>query len=189
VLRRIGQQRIHWFSNLSREISEKLRLRLTGEEKQRLTKRYTENAEAYQLYVKGRYFWNRRTTEAIERATDFFQQAIALDPSFALAYVGLADTYLVRGIHAGSRPEDIYPKARAAASKALEIDSTLAEAHSSLATVKDYYDWEWAGGEAEHKRAIELSPNYATARSCRWVTFAASMDELVINKGWQDSSR
>jgi TolB-like protein/Tfp pilus assembly protein PilF len=150
-------------AGVAQAIAEEVRAKVTSEEHALLTQRRPVNHEAYEAYLKGRYFWNRRTPEALAQATELFQQAIGIDPSFALAYVGLADSYISSGIIAGVRPEDIYPKARAAASRALEIDQTLAEAHSSLGIEKDFYEWDWAAAEAEHKRAIELSPNYATA--------------------------
>ncbi len=150
---------------IAREISEKLLLKLSGKEKQRLSKRHTNNPEAYQLYLKGRYFWNRRSEDGIKRSIEYFNQAIALDPSYALAYAGLADSYALLGCGHEGRvpPKDVYPRARAAAMRALEIDDTLAEAHTSLGFVKKDYEWEFAGAEREFKRAIELNPNYATA--------------------------
>jgi eukaryotic-like serine/threonine-protein kinase len=148
---------------IAREISERLRLRLTGEEQMRLTKRYTENTEAYHLYLKGRYHWNKRTTEGLKKGIDYFERAIEEDPSYAMAYAGLADTYALLNKYRVLSTKDSFPKARAAAMKALEIDETLAEAHSSLALVKLHYEWDWEGAEKEFKRAIELNPSYATA--------------------------
>src|SRR5207245_7703489 len=127
-------------SEVAKAIAEGVRARITSEEQARFAQSRPVNS----------------TPEGLGRAIDFFQQAIGIDTTFALAYVGLADSYLVQGVHAGARSQDIYPKAKAAASKALEIDETLAEAHSSLAYEKDLYEWDWAGAEAEHKRAIEL---------------------------------
>ncbi|MCI0559586.1 MAG: tetratricopeptide repeat protein, partial [Nitrososphaera sp.] len=147
---------------ISREISEKLQLRLTGAEKKRLTKRYTENTAAYQLYLKGRHFWNKGGSENLKRAIDYFEQALEHDPAYALAYAGLADCY-VSGAYTKIPPRDVLPKAKAAAKKALEIDDTLAEAHTALAGVNMHYDWDWLESERELKRAIELNPNYATA--------------------------
>lgn len=149
---------------ISREISEKLRLRLSGEEKRRLTKRYTENTEAYHLYLKGRYYTNKRTTQWIRKGIQYFHQAIDLDPNYALAHAGLADAYAFLSSSTGEcPPREFYPKAEAAALKALEIDSTLAEAHTSLGFFRLLYDWDFAGAEREFKRAIELNPNYANA--------------------------
>jgi len=146
--------------DLSKEISEKLRLRLTGEEKKRLGKRYTENPEAYQLYLKGRYYWNKRTDEGFRKSQEYFQQAIEKDPNYALAYVGLADSQTIASTF---MPGERMPKAKAAALKALQIDDTIAEAHTSLAFIKHRFDWDFPGAEKEFKRAIELNPRYATA--------------------------
>jgi serine/threonine-protein kinase len=148
---------------ISREITEKLRLRLSGEEKQRLTKRYTDNTEAYQAYLAGRYHWGRRTEDELKKAVDSFEQARAKDPAYALAYAGLADCYALMGDYGYLPPRDAFPKARAAAEHALQLDDSLAEAHTSLAFVKVQYDWDWAGAEREYRRALELNPNYATA--------------------------
>jgi eukaryotic-like serine/threonine-protein kinase len=149
---------------ISREISEKLLLKLTVDEKKRLTKRYTENTEAYHLYLKGRYYENKFFNEApIRRAIECFQQAIDCNPTYALAYAGLADCY-IRLSHFNITPsKDGFAKARAAVMKALEIDDTLAEAHTSLARIKSTFDWDFPAAEEEYKRAIEINPNYATA--------------------------
>lgn len=150
---------------IAREIVDKLKLKVSGAEKG-LDKHYTESNEAYQLYLKGRFSWNRRTAEGFHMALQYFQQAIERDPNFALAYSGLADTYnLLGGPEAGGDmpPNEMFPKAKAAALKALEIDEALAEAHVSLAHTKYFYDRDWAGAEREFKRAIELNPNYSVA--------------------------
>jgi serine/threonine-protein kinase len=150
-------------SEISREISEQLRSRLTNEEQKRLTKHYTENTEAYQDYLKGRYYWNKRTGEDIKRAIDYFNQAIEKDPTYALAYVGLADCYIVIPNYSDVSTQEAYIKAKAAATKALEIDDSLAEAHTSLGGIKSDFEWDFAGAEKELKRALTLNPNYATA--------------------------
>jgi len=149
--------------DISREISEKLRLRLTGEQKTRLARRSTANPEAYQLYLKGRYEWNKRTAESLKNSVAYFEQAIERDPSYAQAYAGLADVYNVIGAYEHLSPQETFPKARVAAMKALELDDTLAEAHTALAMVRSHYDWDWAGAEKEFQRALELNPNYANA--------------------------
>lgn len=149
--------------DLARQISEKLRLRLTGDEEKKLSRHYTADPEAYRLYLKGRYFWNKRSEEGIKKAIAYFQQAIDRDPTYALAYAGLADSYDLLDDWGRTPPRESFPQARAAALKALELDDTLAEAHTSLAFVKDNYDWDFAAGEKEFKRALELNPNYATA--------------------------
>ncbi|HKZ81015.1 MAG TPA: protein kinase [Pyrinomonadaceae bacterium] len=148
---------------ISSEIAAKLRLKLSGEHKQRLKKRPTENTGAYQLYLKGRYFWNKRTEEGLRKGIEFFNQAIGEDPLYALAYVGLADSYDMMATYNLSPPKAVLDRAKAAAEKALEIDNQLAEAHTSLAKVKFDYDWDWVSAEAEFKRALELNPNYATS--------------------------
>jgi Tfp pilus assembly protein PilF len=148
---------------ISREIYDKLRLRLTGEEKARLAKRPTENIEAYQLYLKGLYYWNKRTEEGFRRAIEYFSQATEKDRNYAFAHAGLADSYHLLGLYSLLPAKEACGKAQEAATKALELDDTLGEAHSSLATVKQYCDWDWPGAEREFRRAIELNPSYATA--------------------------
>jgi eukaryotic-like serine/threonine-protein kinase len=149
---------------ISQEISQKLRLQLTGEEKRKLVKHYTDNTEAYHLYLKGRYFNNKRTPQWIKKGIEHFQQAIDLDPNYALAYAGMADSYgFLASATGGHPPREVYPKAKAAALKALELDDTLGEAHCSLGFFHLLYDWDFAAAEREYKRAIELSPNYANA--------------------------
>ncbi len=150
---------------MSREIVEKLKLRVSGQERG-LAKHYTESNEAYQLHLKGRFYWNKRNAEGMHKALGYFQQAIDIDPNFALAYTGLADTYaLLGGPEAGGDmpPNEMLPKAKAAALKALEIDDSLAEPHVSLGHVKCYYERDWAASERLYRRAIELNPNYAIA--------------------------
>ena len=150
---------------IAREIVDKLKLKVAGAEKG-LEKHYTESNEAYQLYLKGRFYWNKRSAENFQKALHYFQQAIERDPNFALAYSGLADTYnLLGGPEAGGDmpPNEMFPKAKAAALKALEIDETLAEPHVSLAHTMYFYDRDWAGAEREYKKAIELNPNYSVA--------------------------
>jgi TolB-like protein/Tfp pilus assembly protein PilF len=148
---------------IAKEISEKLRLRLTGEQKQRLVRAQTASSEAYQLYLQGRYHWNKRTEEGFKKSIEYFNQAIAKDPGYALAYAGLADSYWQIGDKGLAAPKDTFPKARAFAAKALEMDAGLAEPHATLGAIKNKYDRDWAGAEQEFKRAIELNPNCATA--------------------------
>lgn len=147
-------------NELSQKISENLRLRLSGEEKQRFAKRPTDNVEAYQMYLKGRWYWNKFTREGRAQAINSFEQAIKLDPNYALAYAGLADVYVVDG----TVPlRESSQKAKAAAERALVLDNSLGEAHATLGFIKTHYEIDWAGAEAEFKKAIELNPNYATA--------------------------
>jgi TolB-like protein/Flp pilus assembly protein TadD len=145
---------------IARRISEKLRLELTGEQERRLTKHYTENPEAYQLYLKGRYHLTLTTEAELKKAVGYFKQAIALDPNYALAYAGLADAYMfISDMYLPIK--EAMPMARAAAQEALKLDETLAEAHAALGGVKMQFDWEWAEAEREYRRAIELNPSYA----------------------------
>ena len=147
---------------LVREVTEKLRLKLTGEQQQRLTQRDTTNPEAYQFYLRGRYYWNKRTAENLKKAIEQFQQAADKDPNYALAYVGLADCYLLLEDYAGTPASETFPKAKAFAQRALQLDSSLAEAHTSLAYVYTNL-WQWEQAEEEFKRSIKLNPNYSTA--------------------------
>jgi len=158
--------------DISREISEKLRLKLTGEEKKRLTGRDPTNAEAYQFYLRGRYLWNKRTGEGIKRAIEQFQQAIDRDPNYALGYVGLADCYGLLEEYAGVPTSETLPKARAAADRALQIDDSLSEGHTSSGFIF-WQMWRWAECEEEYKRAISLNPNYATAHHWFSIYFRA----------------
>jgi len=151
--------------DISREISAKLRLRLTSEEERRLAKRYTENSDAYQLYLKGLFHQNTRTEQGLKTSIDYFEQAIAKEPRYALAYTGLADSYSYLGNLNLLRPDEASTKAKTAAMQALNIDDGLAEAHTSLAYVKMNYDWDWAGADREYQRAIELNPGYPRAHS------------------------
>jgi serine/threonine protein kinase/tetratricopeptide (TPR) repeat protein len=150
---------------IARQISDKLRLRLSGEDKGRLAKRYTESTEAYELYLKGRFHQNKRTQDDLKRSIDYFKQAVAKDPNYALAHSGISDSYSYLGNHGFLPPKEVSPQAKDSALKALEIDDRLAEAHTSLAYVKVNYDWDWAGAEREFKRAIELNPSYTRAHS------------------------
>src|SRR5262249_50728637 len=147
---------------IATQISNGLRLKLSGEEEKRLTKSYTANTEAYQLYLKGRYYWNKRTEDSFQKAIDYFGQAIDRDPNYALAYTGLADSYTFLSSQGIRPPTEVYPLAKKAAAKAIDLDGTLSEAHTSAAYVKLYYDWDWGGAEQEYTRAIKLNPNYAT---------------------------
>ncbi len=148
---------------IAREISQSLRLKLTGEQEKRLARRHTENAEAYDLYLKGRYYWNKRTGESIAKSIQFFQSAIRRDPNYAHAYAGLADSYVALAFYGTGAPREFMPKARDAAIRALQIDEEMAEAHTLLGDYRYLFDWDWPGAEREFRRAIELNPNYPTA--------------------------
>jgi tetratricopeptide (TPR) repeat protein len=147
---------------IARAVSQTLRLRLSGEDVARMTKRYTEDTEAYRAYLKGRYYWNKRTEEGYSKAIQYFEEAIEIDPTYALAYSGLADSYSILGMYF-LPPGEAFPKARAAAMKALEIDDTLAEAHASLAYATTFHFWDFSEAEKEYQRSIELNPAYALA--------------------------
>jgi len=147
---------------IAADIAEKLRSRLTTSEKQQVTKQGTQNPEAYELYLKGRYYWNKRTVSDIGTAISYFKQAISKDPGYALAYSGLADAYSVLPAYGGA-PSEYFPKSNAAARKALELDPSLVHPHAVLGTNEMDYDWDFAGGEAEYKKAFELDPDDATA--------------------------
>jgi len=149
--------------DLAKDMTSMLRMRLTGEDEKRMAKSYTANPEAYQDYLKGRFWWNKRTEEGLNRGVEYFQQAIEKDPNYALARSGLADCYSGLAAFGFSAPKEMFPRGKEAALKALELDDSLAEAHASLGYVKVFYDWDWAGGEKEFQRAIELDPSYATA--------------------------
>jgi TolB-like protein/Flp pilus assembly protein TadD len=148
---------------MSKEISEQLRMSLSGEEEKRFTKPTTENGEAYQAYLKGRYYWNKRTGAGIQKGIDYFQQAVRLDPSYALAYTGLADSFSLLPQYSATPISEVAAKARSAATRAVELDPELAQAHASLAQVVWLLDWDFGKAEQELRRAIELNPNYATA--------------------------
>jgi serine/threonine protein kinase/tetratricopeptide (TPR) repeat protein len=148
---------------ISDEISGKLRLQLTRAEKKRLTRHHTENAEAYRLYLKGRHHWNRWTEEGFNKAIEYFQEAAEKDPSYALAYTGLADTYVLLGWNSYQPPNEAFTKGKAAAMTALQLDPDLAEAHTPLAAVLWLHDWHWGEAQTEFKRSLELCPTYPTA--------------------------
>ena len=150
-------------SEIAKEITTALRIRLSGEDEKRIVKSSTSDPEAYQDYLKGRYSWSKFNQEGLTKATEFFQRAIAKDPHYALAYSGLADTYSLLNGDYYLPPMEVLPKAEAAALKAVELDDTSAEAHASLGIVKHAYDWDWIGAEREYQRAIELNPAYEPA--------------------------
>lgn len=165
---------------IAKEISEKLRLKLTPAEQKRLTMRSTESAEAYQLYLKGRFFWNKRTQEGLRQSMAYFQQAIEKDPTYAAAYAGISDCNTVFVVRHGMSSKEGLPRAKAAAMKALEIDNALAEAHTSLAHAM-LHDWEWAEAEREFQRALELNPGDASAHSffAEYLLAVERIDEAI----------
>lgn len=166
---------------IATDISDRLGLKLTGDDVKRMTKRDTQNNEALSLYMKGRFYWNKRKPEFILKGLEHFKQAIDIDPNFALAYSGLADSYNVLGGLGVLAPDDSFPMARNAAAKAMELDNSRAEAHASLAHVLTFYYWDWDEAEREYKRAIELNPEYATAHQWYGLHLAAMgrMEEAI----------
>jgi tetratricopeptide (TPR) repeat protein len=167
--------------SISGQMAKALTMKLTGEEEKQLAKDYTDNPGAYQAYLKGRYFWNKRTSNGLEMAVKSFTQATELDPAFALAYAGLADCYNLLAYYSKAPPKESFPKAKSMAIRALEIDDALAEAHTSLGYVKMRHDWDWMGAEREFKRAIELKSNYATAHHwySEFLTMMGRFDEAI----------
>jgi serine/threonine-protein kinase len=150
-------------SEVAGAIANEIKIKLTPQEQARLASTQPVNPEAHEAYLKARYYWNLRTEEGLNKSIEYFQQAIEKDPGYALAYAGLADSYGTVATWNVMVPDEAYPRAKAAALKALEIDEALAEAHASLGAVREEYDWDWLGAEKEFKRAIELNPSYATA--------------------------
>lgn len=150
---------------ISLAIVENLKVELLGDEKAKLVKRFTEDQDAYHMYLKGRYFWSRRHEGGMNKAVEYFRQAIEQDPLFAFPYVGIADSLNLLGFFGFIPPNTAFPKAKDAANKALEIDNTLGEAYASLAWISSMYDWDWATAEKQFDKSIALNPNYATAHS------------------------
>ena len=147
---------------IAQQISDRLRLSLTGNEKKRLSKKPTLDAEAYQDYLRGRFYWNKRTPDAVRKGIEYFHQAIERDPNYALAHVGLADSYNILGFYSYGAPRDVFPKAKAAASRALGIDATLTDARASLGYVRLYYEWDWPGAEKDFQAVLQQNPTYTT---------------------------
>ena len=163
---------------IAREVTAKLKLKLTGEDQRRLAKGDSTNTEAYRFYLRGRYFWNKRTPDGMKQAIAEFQQAIDRDPNFALGYVGLADCYTGLTFYNFAAPHEAMPKAKESAIKALSLDNTVAEAHASLAHVLMNYDWDWAMAEKEFKRSIELKPDYGTAHQWYAIHYLTATNRL-----------
>ena len=148
---------------ISDRVEQAMRVKLTGEERERLATHQTKEPEAYQAYLKGRYFWNKRSEEGLKKGREYFEEAIKRDPTFAPAYVGLAECYALFSTYGVMPASEAFPKAEQAALKALEFDERIAEAHASLGVIRYEYNWDWPGADKEFRRAIELNPNYATA--------------------------
>ena len=167
---------------VSKKISQSLRLRLTGADEEKLARRYTNDAEAYQLYLKGRYFWNKRNEEGFRNGIDYFKRAEEKDPTFALAFSGLADSYALLCDIGAVKPVDEMPKAKAAAQKAVDADPTLAEAYTSRAFVKLAYDWDWLGAQSDFQQALKLNPKYPTAHQW-YASYLMQMGKFSLAKG------
>jgi TolB-like protein/DNA-binding winged helix-turn-helix (wHTH) protein/tetratricopeptide (TPR) repeat protein len=170
-------------SRVTRAIAEKIRATVNPQEQLTLAKSRTVDPDAYEAYLKGRYFWNKRTGEGLRTAIDYFRRAITIDPSYAEAYAGLADSYAVAGDwkYGVLPPLDAFPKATAAAAKALVLDASLGEAHASLAYALDLYGWDWQAAETEYKQAIQLNPGYATAHQWySWHLFMVGRDDDAL---------
>ena len=167
-------------SEIARDVSSKLKTKLAGTDEQQLAKTYTTNAEAYRLYLQGRFYWNKREEKEFRKAVEYYQQAIALDPNYALAYAGLADAYALLATFGFMPPTEGVPKAREFANRALSLDGSMAEPHAALAYVSVTYDYDFAAAEPEYRRAIELNPNYATAH--QWLA------EMLLNAGRFDEA-
>jgi DNA-binding winged helix-turn-helix (wHTH) protein/Tfp pilus assembly protein PilF len=167
---------------IAKEISISLRLKLTIDEQKHLTKRHTQNAEAYLLYLKGRHFWNKRNVEGVKRAIEYFEQAIKNDSNYALAYAGLADCYTFLFCSGANSPLQVISKAEAAAIKGLEIDESLAETHTSLGHIRLFYNRNWSEAEKEFERGIELNPNYVPGRYwyANYLTILGRFDEALF---------
>jgi adenylate cyclase len=159
--------------DVAREVARALRVRLSPDERRRLRSQPTSSPAAFQAYLRGRYFWNQRSAEGLERAISEFQSALAADPDYSLAYAGLADAYAALAQYAARPPADVMPLARDAALHALALDPSLAEAHASLGMTRFWYDWDWAAADAAYRRALDLNPSYATAAHWRALLLAS----------------
>ena len=168
-------------TEIARDVSSKIKTKLSGADEKKLAKNYTANPEAYQLYLKGRFYWNKRTADGLTQAASFYKQAIEKDPGYALAYSGLAETYVLFSQYSVAAPKDSMPQAKAAALKAIELDGSIAEAHAALSIYFSGYSWDRPAAERELRRAIELKPGYATAQHWLGIFYATSQrgDEAI----------
>lgn len=163
------------------QVTRAMRLEVREDERRQIASRGTANTEAYSAYMRGRFFWSKRTQEGMGKALDYFQQAVSIDPNYALAYTGLADCYALNELLPSPSSES-YPKAQSAVMKALQIDDSLAEAHTSLAWIKVWFEWDWPGAEKEFKRALELNPNYMPAHNfyAVYLSYLRRDDEALV---------
>jgi serine/threonine protein kinase/tetratricopeptide (TPR) repeat protein len=160
---------------IAQAIVKALKIKLISKKDEKIYKNYTKNVEAYSDYLRGRYHWNKRTSDALKKSIDHFNLAIEKDPQYALAFAGLADAYIILGLYGALPPKFVMPKAKAAAQKALEIDQELPEAHTSLGCIKSVFDWDWEGAEKDFKQGIDLNPNYALAHHWYAINYLTSM--------------
>jgi|CXWL01.1.fsa_nt_gi TolB-like protein/DNA-binding winged helix-turn-helix (wHTH) protein/Tfp pilus assembly protein PilF len=169
--------------SISSKVVTSLALKMDDSERRRFEQRGTTSVEAYQAYMRGRYFWNKRTGENLQKAIAEFERSVAHDPQFALAFAGLADCHQLTSEYFLATPKDAFAKARTAAQRALEIDPNLAEAHTSLAYTKAFYDWDWTGADASFKRALEINPNYSIAHQWygEYLTAMGKLDEARLH--------
>lgn len=169
--------------SISQKVAQAMLEELTGEERRLLGKKPTESTEAYQLYLKGRFFWNKRTGESLEKSLEYFSEATRVDPQFALAYAGMAEAYVILNLYSVEQRRDAFPKAREAALRALALDDTLAAAYTALALVKLEYDYDWSGAEQAYRTALSLNPNYATAHHwfSEYLAFQGRFEESVAH--------
>lgn len=167
--------------SISEKVANSLSLELNPEERDKLKRRYTENIEAYELYNKGRFFWNNRSSEDLRKSIAFYELAIVKDENYALAYAGLAETFVLLHTYSPFQEKDAFPKAKQAAEKALSLDENLAEAHTALAMYKEQYEYDWKGAEIEFKRAISVNPGYATAHQWygEFLAFTGRTEESI----------
>lgn len=168
-------------SEIARSVADEIRVKLTTQEQSRLQKPRVVNPEAHDAYLRGRYYWNRGETEDLEKAREYFEAALKKDPLYAPAYAGLADYYSVLPFYSNSRPQEVFPRAKAAVRKALELDDALAEAHASLAYIQTYYDWDWPSAGQEFQKALALNPNDASVhhRYSRYLSSLGRVDEAL----------
>ena len=170
-------------SEIAKDIATRLEAVLSPEEILQIDKKPTKSIEAYNLYLKGRYFWNKRTIDDLKKSITFFEEAIKIDTTFSLAYTGIADSYIVLGEWSFSPPNEVFPKAKKAAMKATELDKNLAEAHNALAAIKRDFEWDWKGAENEYLKAIELKPTYSTAYQwySEYLSIMGRDEEAIMN--------
>ena len=165
-------------SDVARAIAKQVQIQLTAQETVRLSNSAKVNPEAHDAYLRGRFYWNKDAREDLERARNYFEEALKKDPLYAPAHAGLADYYSVLPFYTNARPDDVFPKAKESVARALQIDNSLAEAHGTRAYILTYYDWNWAEAEVEFQQALALNPNDATLRH-RYSRYLSVWDALT----------